>query len=185
MPDAPHTICPRCATPLHGRKRHVVGRCWALVIASVILYIPANVYPVLTLTRLGSGAPSTILGGVKELLQAGQWPLAVLVFAASVMVPVLKLIGLSFLLISMQLRWTSHLHDRTVLYRIVNTIGRWSMIDIFMKSLLVALVQFGKLSRVDPGIGAIAFASVVVLTMFAAECFDPRLLWDAAGENPR
>jgi paraquat-inducible protein A len=185
VPDAPRTICPRCATPLHRRKRHVIGRCWALVIASVILYIPANVYPILTLIRLGSGGPSTIIGGVQELLKAGQWPLAVLVFAASVMVPVLKLVGLSVLLISVQLRWTRHLHDRTVLYRIVNTIGRWSMIDIFMESLLVALVQFGKLSMVDPGIGAIAFASVVVLTMLAAECFDPRLLWDAAGANPQ
>ncbi len=184
VPGASPAICPRCATTLHRRKPRSVERCWALVIASVILYIPANYYPILTLTRLGSGAPSTIIGGARELLGAGQWPLAVLVFVASVMIPVLKLIGLSYLLVSTRRRWTRHLRDRTVIYRIVNTVGRWSMIDIFMELLLVALVQFGKLSSVTPGIGAVAFGAVVVMTMFAADSFDPRLLWDAAGENP-
>ena len=176
-------VCPRCATPLHRRKPNAIARCWALVITSALLYIPANFYPVLTLTRLGSGAPSTILGGVEELLAADQWPLALLVFSASIMVPMLKLTGLAVLLISVQRRWTTHLRDRTTVFRIVNTIGRWSMIDIFMVSLLVALVQFGKLSSVTPGLGAIAFGAVVILTMLAAECFDPRLIWDAAGEN--
>lgn len=182
--DRPGTICPRCAAPLHRRKVNAIGRCWALVIASIILYIPANILPVLTVIRFGAGAPSTILGGVRELSEAGQWPLAVLVFVASVAVPVLKLVGLTLLLISVQRRWTGRLRDRTVLYRIVNTIGRWSMVDIFMESLLVGLVQFGKLSLVATGYGAVAFATVVILTMFAAEAFDPREMWDAAGENP-
>jgi paraquat-inducible protein A len=108
------------------------------------------------------------------------WPLAALVFFASVAVPVLKLIGLGILLISTHTGTGWALHDRTVLYRIVDAIGRWSMIDIFMESILVALVQFGKLASVYPGPGAIAFAAVVILTMLAAHSFDSRLMWDSA-----
>jgi paraquat-inducible protein A len=175
--------CRRCFSRLHGRKPDSVPRTWALLIAAAVLYIPANVYPVLSVIQLGSGSPSTILGGAKELLDGGLWPLAALVFFASVAVPMLKLFGLSLLLIGVQRGWTGRLRDRTTLYRIVRWIGRWSMIDIFMESILVALVQFGGLVTIDPGGGAIAFAGVVVLTMFAAESFDPRLTWDAAGER--
>ena len=146
------------------------------------LYIPANIYPVLTVVQLGSGQPSTILGGVRELIDYGLWPLAALVFFASVAVPVLKLVGLTVLLITTQRRSRDHLRDRTVLYRIVDAIGRWSMIDIFMESILVALVQFGVIASVYPGAGAIAFAAVVILTMLAARGFDPRLMWDNAAE---
>jgi paraquat-inducible protein A len=177
--------CRRCYSRLHVRKPESVARTWALLIAASVLYIPANVYPVLSVVQLGAGEPSTILGGAKELLDSGLWPLAALVFFASVAVPMLKLVGLSVLLIGVQRGWTSHLRDRTVLYRIVRWIGRWSMIDIFMESILVALVQFGGLVTIDPGGGAVAFAGVVVLTMFAAESFDPRLTWDAAGERSR
>jgi paraquat-inducible protein A len=175
--------CPRCGSHLHARKPDSIARTWALVIASVILYVPANIYPVLTVVQLGSGAPSTILGGVEELLAGGMWPLAALVFFASIMVPVLKLIGLTTLLVTTQAGWGGRLRDRTVLYRIVSAVGRWSMIDIFMESILVALVQFGSVVTIDPGYGAVAFASVVILTMFAAEGFDPRLMWDAAGRS--
>jgi paraquat-inducible protein A len=145
-----------------------------------MLYIPANIYPVLTVIQLGSGQPSTILGGVVELFEYGMWPLALLVFFASVAVPVLKLIGLGVLLISTRIGSPYGLRDRTVLYRVVDAIGRWSMIDIFMESILVALVQFGTIASVYPGPGAIAFAAVVILTMFAARSFDPRLMWDRA-----
>ena len=145
-----------------------------------MLYIPANTYPVLTVVRLGAGQPSTILGGVRELVEAGMWPLAALVFFASVAVPVLKLVGLAILLITTHLGSGHSLNDRTVLYRIVDAVGRWSMIDIFMESILVALVQFGTLASVYPGPGAIAFAAVVILTMLASRSFDPRLMWDAA-----
>lgn len=175
---APGTPCPRCGYRLRDRKPHAIQRTWAYVIASLILYIPANVYPVLTVIRLGAGQPNTILGGVKELIDAGMWPLAALVFFASITVPVLKLIGLSFLLAATQLGTPWRLHDRTVLYRIVDAIGRWSMIDIFMESILVALVQFGTVASVYPGPGAVAFAAVVILTMLAARSFDPRLMWD-------
>ncbi len=172
--------CPRCDSRLRHRKPNSVALTWALGIAAAILYVPANVYPVLTLVRFGAGQPSTILGGARELLDAGQWPLAALVFFASIMVPMLKLVGLTILLTSVHARRNDHLRDRTVLYRIVDNIGRWSMIDIFMESILVALVQFGALVTINPGFGAIAFAGVVVLTMFAARSFDPRLMWDVA-----
>jgi paraquat-inducible protein A len=178
--SVPGMRCSRCGFRLHVRKPGSIERTWAFAIAATVLYIPANIYPVLTVVRLGAGQPSTILGGVKELLELGMWPLAALVFFASVAVPVLKLIGLSVLLISTHCGSSWALHDRTVLYRIVDAIGRWSMIDIFMESILVALVQFGQLASVYPGPGAIAFAAVVILTMLAARSFDPRLMWDAA-----
>jgi paraquat-inducible protein A len=180
---AGHARCPRCESVLEARKPNSIHRTWALMIASLILYIPANLYPVLTVISFGSGAPSTILGGVEELIGAGMLPLAALVFFASILVPVLKLVGLTILLVSTQMRATGRLRDRTRLYRIVNAVGRWSMIDIFMESILVALVQFGALATIDPGFGAIAFAAVVIITMFAAEGFDPRLMWDAAGSR--
>jgi paraquat-inducible protein A len=177
---SPGMRCPRCGFRLHDRKPGSIERTWAFAIAALVLYIPANTYPVLTVVQLGAATPSTILGGVRELLELREWPLAALVFFASIAVPVLKLIGLGILLISTHRgsRWA--LHDRTVLYRIVDAIGRWSMIDIFMESILVALVQFGKLASVYPGPGAIAFAAVVILTMLSARSFDPRLMWDSA-----
>jgi paraquat-inducible protein A len=177
--------CPRCGTRLHARRRDSIAGAWAFAVAALLLYIPANVYPVLTVIRLGAGHPSTILGGVRELLELNMWPLALLVFSASIAVPVLKLISLGVLLISTQRRSRWRLRDRTTLYRVVESIGRWSMIDVFMVSILVALVQFGTLENVTPGVGAIAFAAVVILTMFAAESFDPRLMWDAAAEPIR
>jgi paraquat-inducible protein A len=175
--------CPRCGFLLSNRKSDSVALTWALSISALILYVPANVYPVLTIVQFGSGQPSTILGGVEELVQLGEWPLAALVFFASFAVPVLKLIGLGLLLITTQRHYRGQLRDRTKLYRIVSTIGRWSMIDVFMESILVALVQFGSIVSVTPGRGAVAFAAVVILTMFAAQSFDPRLMWDAAGMN--
>jgi paraquat-inducible protein A len=174
----PH--CPRCGGALHARRRNSIARTWALVIAAAILYIPANYYPVLSVVQLGAGHPSTILGGVEELITARQYPLAALVFFASIAVPMLKLVGLSIMLIATQTGRLGWLRDRTRLYHIVRFIGRWSMIDIFMESLLGALVTFGAVITIEPGMGALAFCAVVILTMFAAETFDPRLMWDAA-----
>lgn len=172
--------CPRCGFALHHRKANSLTRAWALLLASAILYVPANMYPVLTVISLGAGQPSTILGGVHELLAAGMWPLAALVFTASVAVPMLKLFSLGFLLITTQMGWNDRLRERTTLYRMVDLVGRWSMIDIFMVSILVALVKFGAIATIQPGGGATAFAAVVILTMLAAESFDPRLMWDTA-----
>jgi paraquat-inducible protein A len=181
LPDDPR--CPRCESVLHERKPNSVARTWALIIAAAVLYIPANYYPVLSVVQLGAGQPSTILGGVEELVTARQYPLAALVFFASIAVPVLKLIGLSVMLITIQTGRSGWLRDRTRLYHIVRFVGRWSMIDIFMESLLGALVAFGSVITIEPGAGALAFCAVVVLTMFAAETFDPRLMWDAAAER--
>jgi paraquat-inducible protein A len=174
-----HARCPRCGAALHRRKPNSLGRTWALLIAACILYIPANVLPVMTVTSFGRGEPDTILSGVKALIAAGMWPVAILVFFASITVPVLKIVAMVFLLISVQRgsRWRPR--DRTVLYRMVESVGRWSMVDIFMISILVALVNLGAIASIVPGPGAIAFASVVILTMIAAMTFDPRLIWDA------
>ena len=179
-PQEHDTHCPRCGSVLHPRRPNSIQRTWALVIAAAILYIPANYYPVLSIVQLGAGQPSTILGGVEELVTARQYPLAALVFFASIAVPVLKLVGLSIMMIATQTGRAGRLRDRTRLYHVVRFIGRWSMIDIFMESLLGALVAFGAVITIQPGVGALAFCAVVILTMFAAETFDPRLMWDAA-----
>jgi paraquat-inducible protein A len=173
--------CPRCGTTLHNRKPYALQRTVALVIAGFVLYLPANVLPVLSIERFGHEQPSTILSGVRELISAGLWPLAIIVFTASIVVPLLKLSGLSLMLVLTHWRSPRWLLGRTLLYRFIDFIGRWSSIDLFMISILVALVQFGALTRVRAEDGAVAFAAVVVVTMFASRCFDPRLMWDAAG----
>jgi paraquat-inducible protein A len=172
--------CVRCGSILHRRKLDSISRTWALTITAMMLYIPANIYPVMTITNLGQITYYTILGGISDLLKAGLWPLALLVFIASIIVPLIKLISLMLMLLTTHYGISQHLIDRTRLYRIIEIIGRWSMIDIFMLSILVALLQFGQLTYVRPGVGAIAFALVVVITMFASQGFDPRLMWDAA-----
>ncbi len=180
--------CLRCGAVLHPRKPDALNRTWAYVIAASILYIPANVYPVLTVIQAGSGQPSTIMDGIVELIASRMYPLALLVFVASVMVPVLKLAGLAVMLMAVMVVTTELgarrlLRERTKLYFIVAWIGRWSMVDIFMESLLGALVQFGAVVSIAPGIGAVAFCGVVIITILGAEAFDPRVMWDAAGEN--
>ena len=172
--------CPRCDAVLHHRKPDSLARTWALLAAAVLCYVPANLYPVMTVILLGRGHPSTILGGVQELIESRMWPLALLVFVASVLVPLLKLAGLSYMLIMTQRGSQARLVDRTRLYRLVDIIGRWSMIDVFMVSILVALVQMGVLAQVTAGFGGVFFAAVVILTMSASFSFDPRLMWDAA-----
>jgi paraquat-inducible protein A len=173
-----HLDCPRCGSPIHRRKPNSLTRTWALLLTAAILYIPANVLPVMTVTYFGSGAPDTILSGVEELITGGLWPLALLVFFASILVPMLKMIGLTVLLLSVQFRWTWRPRDRTLIYRIIEQVGRWSMIDIFMIAILAALVNLGAIATIAPGLGAVCFASVVVTTMFASMSFDPRLIWD-------
>jgi paraquat-inducible protein A len=176
--------CPRCGTRLEQRKSDSLPRTMALVIAGFVLYVPANLLPVLSIERFGHDQPSTILGGVSELVTAGLWPLAILVFAASVLVPLVKLFGLTIMLAMTHRGSRRWLIGRTLLYRFIDFIGRWSSIDLFMISILVALVQFGALTRVRPEGGAVAFAAVVVITMFASRCFDPRVMWDRAGYGP-
>ena len=178
-----HLLCPRCGSALHLRNPNSITRAWALTLTALILYIPANVLPIMTVISMGHGEPDTILSGVRVLIAGGLWPLALLVFFASIVVPVLKLVALSYLLISVQRKSYWRPRDRTVLYRITEAVGRWSMIDVFMISILVALVKLGSIATIEPGAGAMAFAAVVVVTMLAAMSFDPRLIWDAM-ENP-
>jgi paraquat-inducible protein A len=180
--------CQRCGAKVHERRPDAINRTLALVIAGAILYIPANAYPVLTVVQLGAGQPSTILGGVEELLASKMYPLALLVFFASVLVPLFKLLGLAVMISATTLAGSAEaasvlLRQRTRLYYIVAWIGRWSMVDIFMESLLGALVKFGGVITIEPGVGALAFCAVVFVTIFAAEAFDPRLMWDAAAHN--
>ena len=137
----------------------------------------------MTVIFWGEGQPDTILSGVMHLFAEGMWPLALLIFIASIFIPILKLITLFGLLISVHLKVQWRPKDRTVIYRITEFVGRWSMVDIFVIALLVALVQFGNTASVSPNLGALSFAAVVILTMFAAHTFDPRLIWDAIEEN--
>ena len=173
-----HALCPRCGAPLHQRKTNSLTRTWALVIAAFIFYIPANVLPITVVTSLGKTQADTIISGVIYFMLTGMWPIALVIFVASVAVPLIKLFVLSFLLISVQRKWKWRPKDRTRLYRIAEAVGRWSMVDIFVVTILVALVKLGGLATIDAGPAATYFAAVVVTTIFAAMSFDPRLIWD-------
>ncbi len=177
--------CPVCHGHLTLRVPLSLQRTWALLLTAVICYVPANVYPIMTVTRLGRGQPDTIVSGIVHLVQDGQWPIALLVFFASIVVPVAKIAALGLLLVSVQGRWRWRVAERARLYRFIDVIGRWSMIDIFMISILVALVHLGAVANVSPGLGAAFFSAVVLTTMLAATTFDPRLLWDAADDRSR
>ena len=171
--------CPRCGSHLHFRKPGSIARTWAFVIAAMVLYIPANMLPVMDTSSLFGAQTDTILSGVVYLWTSGSWPLAVIVFIASIAVPMLKIMAIVFLVLTAQLHWRWLPERRTRIYRLVELVGRWSMLDIYVITILVALVQFNALATIKAGPGAIAFGAVVVLTMFAAMSFDPRLIWDA------
>lgn len=175
--------CPRCGQALRRRKPDSLRRTLALLIAATTLYIPANLFPIMTIVKLYRGGGHTILGGVRELFESGMLPLALLVFFASVTVPVLKILSLSVMILGTWRRSATCLVDRSKLYWVVDFIGRWSMIDVFMVSILVGLVQLNALGSITANAGVEAFAAVVVLTIFAAGAFDPRVMWDAAGLN--
>jgi paraquat-inducible protein A len=170
--------CPRCGAALHQRKVNSVARTWALMIAAAICYIPANLLPVTVVTSLGKTQADTIMSGVIYFLLSGSWYLALLIFFASVFVPVLKLVILTYLLLSVRRRSQWRPRERTRLYRITEAVGRWSMVDIYVVTILVALVKLGNLATIEAGLGAVFFCAVVVMTMFAAMSFDPRLIWD-------
>ncbi len=175
--------CARCTHRLARRKPSSLSRAGALVITGLVLYLPANLYPVITVVSFGRRTSATIIGGVTELLNGSDWPLAVIVFTASIVVPLLKLVGLAWLLLSTRLRRRRRLADRTRLYRLIELVSRWSSVDIFVSALLAALVTLGNLATIEPGLGVLSFGAVVFVTMLAADCFDTRLMWDAAGAN--
>jgi paraquat-inducible protein A len=177
-PGAHESRCPRCAAPLHLRKPASVSRCWALLIAAMILYIPANMLPMMKTSSLFGSQSDTILSGVVYFWTSGSWYLALIIFFASIMVPLLKMLSLMLLLVSVQRRSRWQQAQRARLYRLVEFVGRWSMLDVYVVAVIVALVQLKALATIQPGPGAAAFGAVVVLTMFAAMAFDPRLIWD-------
>ncbi len=178
--DHSRHACPRCGSALHMRKPNSLGRTWALLIAAIALYIPANLLPVMeTGTLLSSAESHTILGGVIELWNDGAWYLAAIVFIASVVVPILKIVALGLLALGVQRGWSTRLRQRAALYRMVEAVGHWSMLDVYVIAVLVALVHFRGLAEVTPGPGITAFGLVVVLTMWASASFDPRLTYDA------
>ncbi|MDP9082835.1 MAG: paraquat-inducible protein A [Pseudomonadota bacterium] len=174
----PHPRCPRCHARLHPRKPHSLAITAVLVLGAALLYIPANLLPVMNTRTFFDDEKDTIMSGVLVLLQSGSWPIALLVFIASIVVPMLKIIALAVLLYSTWRRSPSHRLQRSQLFRLVEFVGRWSMLDIYAISLLVTLVQIQSFATIIVGWGAWAFGAVVVLTMLAARTFDERLLWD-------
>lgn len=170
--------CSRCGSSLHFRKPASVSRSWAFLLAAYILYQPANLMPIMDTGSLLSYRQDTIMSGVVHLWKTGSWVISIIVFIASVTIPLLKLISLTLLLISVQRRSVWRPEQRTRLYRLVELVGRWSMLDIYVVTLLAALVQIQSLAIVKAGPAAVAFGAVVVLTMFASIYFDPRLIWD-------
>jgi paraquat-inducible protein A len=172
--------CPRCSARLYARKPDAIRRTTAFVITGFLLYVPANVIPVLTTVRLGREDENTIMSGVLELVQNDLWPLAIIVFSASIILPLLKLFGLTWMLLATRMRSRRLLVLRTRFYRMIDVVGRWSNIDVFAVSVLIAALRFGALTEVHAGNGLVAFAAVVIITMFATSTFDTRLMWDAA-----
>ncbi len=170
--------CPRCGARLHGEKPRSIQRTWALVIGAIILYIPANVLPVTITGMLGAEQADTIMSGVIYFMLSGSWHIALIIFIASVVIPLVKVVILIYLLVSVQFRSQWKPGDRTRLYRFTEAVGRWSMVDVYVVTVLVALVRLGPLGAVDAGSGVVYFAAVVVMTMFAAESFDSRMIWD-------
>lgn len=171
--------CPRCGARMHRRKPNSVGRTWALLLSAMILYIPANVIPIMHTHTIFFTTDSTILHGVMQLWRAGSADLAVIVFCASIMVPLLKFLALGFLLLrSRRPASRKQRRQQSKLYRIVDIIGHWSMLDVFVVALLTGVIQLGQFANVAPRGAAIWFALVVVLTMLASMSYEPRLAWD-------
>lgn len=178
-PSESHELaCIRCGSTLHIRKPNSIARTWALLIAAYVLILPANLLPIMRSGNLFGTQHDTIMSGVTYLWTSGSQSLAIILFLASIVIPLAKLLFLTFLLISVQRNSTWKPKARTQLYRILESVGRWSMLDVYVAAMLTALVQFGSLMSIRAGSGAVAFGAVVILTLFAAESFDPRLIWD-------
>ena len=182
-PTGQTPFCPRCGAGLHLRKPNSITRTWALLVTAIILYIPANVLPMTFTSSLGSTQGDTIMSGVIYFLFHGSPEIGVVIFTASIFLPIFKLIVLAYLLISVQRKSAWRPRDRTKLYRIIEAIGRWSMVDVYVVTILVALVKLGVFASIDAGPAAVYFAGVVITSLIAAESFDPRLIWDALEEK--
>lgn len=178
-----HANCPRCRARLHRRKPDSFKRTWAFLLAAAIFYVPANVLPVMHTGMLGRGGDSTILAGVLEFWRAGAWDIALIIFIASVFVPCIKFLALTLLLVSAHRhsRWARR--GRARLYRMVELVGYWSMLDVLVVALVAALVKFNALSDIEPRAGIFFFGMTVIFTMLSAMSFDPRLIWDHEVDN--
>ncbi len=183
-PDFEAHACPRCGTTLHRRQPHALQRSAAFAAAGFIMLVPANVLPVLSSNLLGDSRTDTIFSGVMSLYRDGLWGIALIVFTASIVVPVIKLVSLGFLIYAARGGPSPHRRGLTRLYAFVKFIGRWSMLDVFLVAFLSGAVQFGRIASVTPEPGVIAFAAAVVLTIFATETFDSRLLWEHEPTDP-
>jgi paraquat-inducible protein A len=172
-------LCPRCGRKLAFRRHNAIQATWALIIAAVICYIPANILPIMTRSTITYTASDTIMDGIIGFYMEGSWPIALIILIASIVIPMAKLAALSYLLLVVQFRLPGNDLDRTRLYRMVEFIGRWSMLDVFVVAVAVALLQLQPFLVTRPAMGLVFFAAVVILTMLAANTFDPRLLWDA------
>jgi paraquat-inducible protein A len=172
-------VCPRCGAAVHQRRHESIGLSWALTLTALIFLVPANLFPIMTVVYLGEGEPSTIIDGVLLLVQHGMIPIGLIIFIASIAVPFLKITGIIVLLFSVQFNWRIDARQRTILYRMVEWIGRWSMLDIFVIAILAKLVEMGSIATIEGGVAAVYFGIAVILTMLAAQVFDERLVWDA------
>ena len=176
--DLSHHHCPRCGTPLHGRKVDSIQRCLALSFAGILAYIQANLMPIMLVTQLGVEEKSTILGGVATFWEMHAYPVAITIFIASVMIPGLKFLALGFLCAAATGKIKMDPPFANKIYWLTELVGRWSMVDVFVVAILVGLVHMGDLMTIRPGPAAIAFGAMVILTMLAAHAFDPKLIWD-------
>ncbi len=183
LSDAKLIHCPRCESNLYLRKPDSIHRVLAYLVTACILYIPANVLPVTKTLQLGTHTESTIIGGVLQLWEHGSYPVAIIIFVASIIIPILKILIMFWLCWCVSANQLHRPKERTLIYRITEFTGRWSMIDVFVVAILVALIQLGGILTIKPGLGILAFAAVVMVTMFAAFAFDPRLIWDRVPQN--
>ena len=182
-PGAKIIYCPRCGGELHQRKPNSLARTWALLFAAIIFYIPANILPMTVTSALGSAQADTIMSGVIYFIHSGSWEIGMVIFIASIFVPFMKFMILIYLLLSVQFKSIKQPKNRTRLYQLTEAVGRWSMLDVYVVSILTALVQLGVLAEITVGPAVLYFSFVVILTMLAAESFDPRLIWDVVEEE--
>jgi paraquat-inducible protein A len=184
MTGDPHE-CERCGAPLHRRKTNSLTRTWAYMITALVFYVPANLLPVMNTKMVGDGADSTIMSGVIEFWQHGAWDIALIIFIASIAVPGVKFVALTLLLVTVQRDSQWALRQRSQMYRFVELIGYWSMLDVIVVALVASLVKFQALADIEPRPGILFFGLVVVFTMLSAMSFDPRLIWDKERQQPQ
>jgi len=183
LEDKSAAKCPRCNSTVHFRKSDSINRAWAFLISAFIMYIPANTEAIMFTNALGQESSDTILSGILYFLAHGDWPLALVIFSASVLLPLLKIMAITYLLVMVQRGHALRKKEKTRLYLIAEVMGRWSMVDVFVVAILAALIQMGELSSIKPGPAGMAFAAMVILTMFSAMAFDPKLIWDQSEKN--